>query len=390
MLAASVCLLIPFSKHEVPVADEHQGEVFDAQAKGGKARAAALSASERKSIAKRAAIARWHSEIPRATHEGNLEIGGVVLPCAVVESGQRLVSESAVLRAFGLQPSGSTLKAAIIDEGGQSARLPMFVAGALLRPFIDNELLTLLTQPIKYRTKKGGLPRRGLDATLIPKVCDVWLRARDAKVLRTNQLKIAVRADALIRGLAHTGIIALVDEATGYQEVRDRQALQAILDAFLRKEFAAWAKRFPDEYFQEIFRLRGWQWNELRKQQGKGVGPRVIGKYTNDIVYSRLAPGILEELQERNPPNESGRRRVEHHRFFTEDIGHPALAQHLSNVIALMRAAETWDEFKRLINRAIPPKTNLRDLPLFTQPVATIEPPQPDARTDSAPRSIAS
>jgi len=40
--------------------------------------------------------------------------------------------------------------------------------------------------------------------------------------------------------------VALVDEATGYQEIRDRLALQAILDRFLRKELAAWAKRFPD------------------------------------------------------------------------------------------------------------------------------------------------
>jgi hypothetical protein len=242
----------------------------------------------------------------------------------------------------------------------------MFVANVNLRPFIDNELTTLFTQPILYRSLRGGPLVRGLEASLIPKVCEVWLRARDAKALRTSQLGPAARADALVRGLARTGIIALVDEATGYQEVRDRRALQAILDAFLRKEFAAWAKRFPDEYFHEIFRLRGWEWDELRKQQGKGQGPRVIGKYTNDIVYSRLAPGILNELRARNPPDE-GHRRVRHHQFFTEDVGHPALAQHLSNVIALMRAAESWDEFKRLINRAIPPKTDLKDLPLFGQ-----------------------
>ena len=38
-----------------------------------------------------------------------------------------------------------------------------------------------------------------------------------------------------MRGFAQVGIAALVDEATGYQEVRDRKALQAILDAFLVK-----------------------------------------------------------------------------------------------------------------------------------------------------------
>jgi hypothetical protein len=65
-----------------------------------------------------------------------------------------------------------------------------------------------------------------------------------------------------MRGLAHVGIIALVDEATGYQDVRDRLALQAILDAYLRKELAAWAKRFPEEFYRQIFRLRDWQGRE--------------------------------------------------------------------------------------------------------------------------------
>jgi hypothetical protein len=360
---------------------------------GGRARAAKLSPSERREIAKKAAAERWHGDTPRATHEGALTIAELTLQCAVLQDGRRVLSERGVLKALGMSGGGSQFKRGIIDPSaadGDAVRLPMFVANVTLRPFIGNELLALLMQPVLYRSKKGGQLARGLEATLIPKVCEVWLRARDAKVLRANQLGPALKADALMRGLANTGIIALVDEATGYQEVRDRQALQAILDAFLRKEFAAWAKRFPDEYFHEIFRLRGWKWDELRKQSGKGQGPRVIGKYTNDIVYSRLAPGILDELQMRNPPSAAGQRRVHHHRFFTEEIGHPALAQHLSNVITLMRGAENWEEFKRLLNRAIPPKTDLRDLPLFSQPVATIEPKQLPSQSSSVSEKKAS
>jgi hypothetical protein len=371
--------------------DDLQQDAFTPQTKGGMARAAALSAEERKTIAKEAALARWHSDIPRATHEGPLEIDHLVLQCAVIEGGQRLLSEASSLRALGLQPSGTTFKTSIlsgVDE--ETVRLPMFVSGLNLRPFIDNELMNLLTQPVLYRSKKGGKPARGLDATLIPRVCEVWLRARESGVLKSNQLGIAARAEALMRALAKTGIIALVDEATGYQEVRDRQALQAILDAFLRKEFAAWAKRFPDEYFQEIFRLRGWRWDELRKKSGKGQGPRVIGKYTNDIVYSRLAPGILEELQRINPPNDAGQRKVKHHQFFTEDVGHPALAQHVSNVLTLLRASKSWEEFQALLNRALPRKTDLKDLPLFNQPAASIAQPPHAEPPDSAVQSKAS
>ncbi len=65
--------------------------------------------------------------------------------------------------------------------------------------------------------------------------------------------RIAKAASLLIRGLAYVGIVALVDEATGYQEVRDKRALQSILDKYLRKELAAWAKRFPDEFCKEMF-----------------------------------------------------------------------------------------------------------------------------------------
>jgi hypothetical protein len=63
--------------------------------------------------------------------------------------------------------------------------------------------------------------------------------------------------------------------------------------------------------------------------QGMSVNrPQIVGKYTNDIVYERLAPGILEELQERNPKDTRGERPVKHHQWLTEDIGHPALERY--------------------------------------------------------------
>jgi P63C domain len=96
------------------------------------------------------------------------------------------------------------------------------------------------------------------------------LDARDADKLTEHQKPIASACDFLIRGLAHIGIIALVDEATGYQEVRDRLALQAILDAYLRKELAAWAKRFPDEFYKQMFRLKGWQWKGMSINRPSG------------------------------------------------------------------------------------------------------------------------
>ena len=162
-----------------------------------------------------------------------------------------------------------------------------------------------------------------------------------------------------MKALAHVGIAGLIDEATGYQEVRDKRALQAILDKYLRKELAAWAKRFPDEFYKEMFRLRGWRWESMSVKR-----PSVVGTYTNDLVSERLAPGILEELQNRNPKDERGYRKGHHHRFLTDDVGHPALAQHLHAIIGLMRASSGWDQFYRMMNRAFPKRGATLELAL--------------------------
>jgi hypothetical protein len=115
-----------------------------------------------------------------------------------------------------------------------------------------------------------------------------------------------------------------LDEATGYQEVRHRAALQAILDLYLAKELAAWAKRFPDEFYREMFRLRGWEWKPTVTKR-----THAVAKYTNDLVYLRLAPDLLKELEQLNPKDDKGHRKVRHHQWLTEDVGHPSLAQHL-------------------------------------------------------------
>jgi P63C domain len=290
----------------------------------------------------------------RASHDGELKIGDRVIPCAVLEDGTRVLSTRGVSRALGSSRTGTPDSTEI-----GAPNIPPFLASKSIRSFISNNLMARLNSPIPYWPSHGGRPASGYEASLLPQICEAILDADKAGALRANQKHFAEMANLLIRGLAHVGIVALIDEATGYQEVRDRMALQAILDAYLRKELAAWAKRFPDEFYQQMFRLRGWQW------QGMSVNrPQIVGKYTNDIVYERLAPGILEELQERNPKPPRGERPAKHHQWLTEDVGHPALAQHLHAVIGFMRASAKWDQFYRLLQRAFPKKGQNLELPL--------------------------
>jgi len=79
----------------------------------------------------------------------------------------------------------------------------------------------------------------------LPKVCEVYLEARKANALLPSQKHIAERAEILIRGLATVGIIALIDEATGYQQLREERALATILDAVYRQGTSAVDQNIP-------------------------------------------------------------------------------------------------------------------------------------------------
>jgi hypothetical protein len=203
----------------------------------------------------------------------------------------------------------------------------------------------------------------GIPAEIIPKVCEVWIDADRANVLGKTQMLVAAKADSLLRGLAYVGIIALVDEATGYQRDRADEALQAILQQYLCSKLAVWVKTFPDEFYKEIYRLRRWAWRGMSTNRYS-----VVGKYTVDLVYRRLTPGLLKELEKRNP-KQNGRRRSRYPQWLTEDIGNPALKQHLFALIALMRSSDTWQDFYERARRAFPRYGDTLDLPFGPTPL---------------------
>jgi hypothetical protein len=152
------------------------------------------------------------------------------------------------------------------------------------------------------------------------------------------------------------GITALVDEATGYQEERDKQELQRILAAYIAKELLPWTKRFPDEFYENLFRLRGWQYRPLSVRR-----PLLVGKLTAQLVYEKLPPGVLDELRRVNPVDEETRRRKhKHHQFLTDDIGNPHLQKQLVAVTTLMKVSANWREFKRNFARAFPPTDGIQ------------------------------
>jgi len=317
------------------------------RAKGGLARAQALSAKKRKEIAKKAAAARWDDDIPTATHIGELEIGDLKLPCAVLPDGTRVISQGGVTTAFGPVTGGWQQRQRATDD--DMIGLPFFLVAKSLQPFIPPELRTLISEPRKYRDPRGGPIRVGLEAGLLPKVCEVWLQARDGDALTTIQKPVAGRAEILMRGLAHIGIIALVDEATGYQRDRAKDALARILESFIAQELQRYVQTFPPDFYEQIFRLRGMEYPRDTVQR-----PRYFGILTNDIIYDRLAPGVLEELKKVNPKDETGRRRHKNFQWLTSNSGYPKLREHLGAVIATMRMSGDWHDFKAKLDKYYP------------------------------------
>ncbi len=283
----------------------------------------------------------------KATHMGDLNLGGIEIPCAVLEDGTRVLSERAVSKILKVRAGGRAYAQKKSSDG--AAGLPVFVGAKRLMPFIDEELTVALVSPIEYTPTHGGRNALGIKAGLLPQVCNVWLSAREHGVLTKQQAHIAQAAEVLMRGLAHVGIIALVDEATGYQDVRGRADLERILRDFIDDELNKWQKTFPDDYYKEMFRLRGWPYLELNEKR-----PGVVGHLTNDIVYGRLAPGVLSELKRLNPTKAGGRRKAKHHQLLTTDKGHPRLKEHLAGVVMLMKASKTWNGFMKALDRVSP------------------------------------
>lgn len=301
---------------------------------GARARSAALTPEARTRIAAKAALAK--AGYPSATHTGEIIIGGAPIPCAVLSDGRRVVWQREVVGLL---------------TGNKKGGLSRYLSATNMRPFAPEKFKTGDFDETAIVFEMDGRKAHGFEAEDIVDICKMYILARTAQVLLPNQIHLASQAEIIVLSLAKVGISALIDEATGYQEVRDRKALQALLDKYLRQEHAAWAKRFPDEFFKEMFRLREWVYPSVG-----GTRPGVVGKYINNLVYERLAPGLLRELEAKNPKTATGYRKAKHHQWLSDDIGHPALAAHLHSVIAFMRASSNWQQLIDLMDRAFPKK----------------------------------
>lgn len=313
-------------------------------------------------------MARWRNKPIRAEFSGVLQLGAAEIPCANLPGGRRVIAEVAILNALGRTYSGyySQRDAAAGAADATAEPIHRAVSPKALHAFIPADLATMLQNPIAYQVPGGNSVSKGIPAEALPMILDVWIQAHQAGVLTPRQVETAERARLLRDGFAQVGIAAMVDEATGAQYARARFAMAQFLESYVTRELAAWEIMFESEFYKEMFRLRGWDMSDLSKRPG------IVGKWTADIIYSRLAPGVLQRLQEIVPRDSKGRLKYKFHQALTRDRGYIALKVHIASVNSLMFSARSWDHFMTMLD-ARHPKHDPQLLMPFMAPAAAEE-----------------
>jgi hypothetical protein len=321
----------------------------------GKARANKLSPEDRSAIARRAAMARHDKGMPKAIAEGILIVGDLRIACAVLDDMQntRVLTQEGFLTAIGRAGKAKGGEGASVDG------LPAFLRAANLKDFISNDLIESTT-PVEFVPLRGpGYEGRafGYRASLLPNVCWVYQDALVAQKLLPSQKHIGEACRFFLKALTNYAIDDLVDRATGFEDARQRRAINKIIERYVERDARPWVQMFDLDFYRHIFRLNGWIFDPETTAR-----PGVIGIWTNDI-YDRLAPGVRSALHQRVKRNAKGKPTQKLTQYLTPEEGKPEMKRLLEGVMLLMRMSKTWDEFKLKLEEFYPKFGDTMQLP---------------------------
>lgn len=267
--------------------------------------------------------------------EGMIALGNCDIPCYVLENGTRILSGMGMQDALRLADNPSV----------SGTRLQRYLSQKTLEPFLYKD-----KEPGHYAPLicyKGSTKINGYEATILADICDAFLEARKNIPLSSRQQIIADQCEILIRGFARVGIVALVDEATGYQYERERFELQKILNAYISDEILKWQLTFTDEFYKQIFRL----WGIPFIPKYIRIKPSFIGKLTKKYIYEQLPRGVLEKIKEKSGKTAKGNYRYKWHQSLTPEIGREHLKKQIHEVTALMSISDSKEQFNALFEK---------------------------------------
>jgi hypothetical protein len=320
------------------------------QSRGGQERARRLTTEQRSEIAKKAAEERWakvhnRNSLPEADTDGVLPIGDVQLEVYVLRDRRRVIAKRAMARALHLK-----------SEGGNAFMRTMSRKG--VRSVLPEKLIEKIDKPISFKPLSGDLAD-GYEAEVLIEVCDALIQARNENKLAPSQKFLAMQAEIIVRSAAKVGIIALIDEATGYSD-KTKDEYRKLFEQFIRKEYRQWEEEFPNKFFDMLYRL----YNLKRQKPDSTRHPQFFGHFIRRYIYYPLANSngaILEHLEKKNPVvYDGGGRKYKFFQYLSDHIGMPAFRQHLWQVVGMGEAATDRVQFERGFYRAFPgafPKT---------------------------------
>lgn len=307
------------------------------KAVGGLARAAALSPEQRKEIAAKAAAARWGEKPLQATHKGNFkEEFGFDVDCYVLNDEQKtaVISQTGMGQAIGLAARGHSIR--------------KFANGQGMAGFVGTEILQKLENPLKFQYRPSGtenlvIEANGYDVTLLIDICKAIVAAESAGRLSAGrQASIVKQAHVVLNASAKAGIKGLVYALSGYDVVREE--VVAAFKFYVREEAREYEKEFPDQLYEEWYRL----YQLPRPERNK---PWKFMHLTVEQVYRPLArsSGKVFELTKQQRAD-SGERHKKLHQFLSE-IGVKALRNQLGQLLGIARISSSKDEYENYFTK---------------------------------------
>lgn len=316
--------------------------------KGGQARANVLTPQERSEIAQKAVRARWIKAgklkeiappsppderdtnvgpgsgskivaapaIPHSLLTGNLKIADVELECHVLSDHRRVLTQREVVR--------------VLSGGRESGNIQRYLDR---NPLTQGKLDTYPT--IHFAIPGNRIIATGYEAILLVEICDQYLLAREQGLLKSSQLKLAAQAEIVVRACAKVGIIALIDEATGFQKIREKRALQIKLQAFIAEELQEWARMFPEDFWLELARLEGVRYSPRSR-------PLRWGKYVMMFVYDAIDKDVGRELRKKNPNPHF----LKNHHQWLEKFGRDQVHDQIERVVTIMKLCDDMEDFR--------------------------------------------
>ena len=310
--------------------------------KGGEARAKALSAEERSRIAREAVEVRWRNAgkfpMPRATHKGSFkEEFGIDVDCYVLndEAHTAVISQRGMAQALGFSPQG----------GG---RFPRFLGGKNISPYIGLDLRQKLTQPVIFQspTVVSGVGPSGrvygFDVTILIDVCKAIVAAVNDSKLLPNQRGIAKQAHVILNASAKAGIKGLVYALAGYDATREE--VIAAFKFYVREEARDYEKEFPDQLYEEWYRL-------YRLPKPERNKPWKFMHLTVDQVYRPLAKSNGKILELTKTQRQSSKERYKKLHQFLSEIGVKALRTQLGQLLGIARISKSQQEYESYFQR---------------------------------------